>query len=323
MTLCNCDRKILTTAICRGLQWCTMRCFHPSQRCISARQMTYNIFDVETTALAHVACAPHESGILLTDFAAAYPSVNHSWIFHVLEKAELPECICQFFLMIYCNSTTHIEFAGRTEDNSSWPGVCGKAVLRAASCLQWRSIPSFICLQDAIIPRNPAAPDLFQSVPCAYADDFAVAASSFRCLMTALDPTFPFTRCKTTSGQNRAVGWRAPCSGSNPSNQVTQKSSQEQMTPSMPCQKTGRLADVWYLDDGNILYHPALVVPNLAAFDTASSQICATEIDKRQKSSTTSQIQTTLLVTGESAKHSDHRRHGSAQGCCLTTTLHR
>ena len=40
--------------------------------------MTVNIFEIETTALAHVACAPQESGILLTDFDAAHPSVNHS-----------------------------------------------------------------------------------------------------------------------------------------------------------------------------------------------------------------------------------------------------
>ena len=71
LTLCNCDCKILTTAICRGLHCYTTQCIHPSQRCISARQMTDNIFEIETTALAHVACAPQESGILLTDFAAA------------------------------------------------------------------------------------------------------------------------------------------------------------------------------------------------------------------------------------------------------------
>ena len=47
---------------------------------------TDNIFEIETTALAHVACTPQESDILLTDFAAAYPSVNHSWILSVLEK---------------------------------------------------------------------------------------------------------------------------------------------------------------------------------------------------------------------------------------------
>ena len=86
LTLCNCDCKLLTSAICRGLHWYTMRCIHPSQRCISSGQMTDNIFEIETTALAHVARAPQESGILVTDLAAAYPSVNHSWIFSVLEN---------------------------------------------------------------------------------------------------------------------------------------------------------------------------------------------------------------------------------------------
>ena len=75
-----------------------MRCIHPSQRCISSRQVTDNIFEIETTAVAHVACAPQESGILLTDFVAAYPSVNHSWILAVLEKTELPDFICRFLL---------------------------------------------------------------------------------------------------------------------------------------------------------------------------------------------------------------------------------
>ena len=87
LTLYDWDCKILITTICRGLQWYTMRCIHPSQRCISSRQMTDNICEIETTVLAHVSCAPRESGILLTDLTPSYPSVNHSWIFHVLEKA--------------------------------------------------------------------------------------------------------------------------------------------------------------------------------------------------------------------------------------------
>ena len=70
LTLFNCDCKLLTSVICRGLHWYTMRCIHPSQRCISSRQITDNNFEIETTALAHVACAPQESGVLLTDFAA-------------------------------------------------------------------------------------------------------------------------------------------------------------------------------------------------------------------------------------------------------------
>ena len=52
--------------------------------------MTDNVFEIETTVLAHVACTPRKSGVLLTDFAAAYPSVNHSWIFSVIEITGLP-----------------------------------------------------------------------------------------------------------------------------------------------------------------------------------------------------------------------------------------
>ena len=100
LTLCNCDCKLLTSVICRGLQWYTMRCIHPSQRCISSRQMTDNIFEIETTALAHVACTPQDSGVLLTDFAAACPIVNHSWIFSVLENTELHRFICRFLRSI-------------------------------------------------------------------------------------------------------------------------------------------------------------------------------------------------------------------------------
>ena len=74
--------------------------------------MTENIFEIETTALVHVACAPQESGVLLTYFAAAYPCVNHSWIFSVLEKTELPEFIFRFLRSIDSDSTTHVEFAG-------------------------------------------------------------------------------------------------------------------------------------------------------------------------------------------------------------------
>ena len=101
LTLCNCDYKLLTSAICRGLHWYTMRCIHTSQRYISSKQMTDNIFEIETIALAHVACAPQESGVLLTDFAAAYPSVNHSWIFSVVENIGLPAFLCHFLWSVF------------------------------------------------------------------------------------------------------------------------------------------------------------------------------------------------------------------------------
>ena len=76
--------------------------------------MTVNIFEIETTALAQVACAPQESGVLLTDVAAAYPSVKHSWILSVIEKTELPVFLGRFLRSKYHDSITHVELAGAT-----------------------------------------------------------------------------------------------------------------------------------------------------------------------------------------------------------------
>ena len=145
-----------------------MRCIHLSQRCISSRQVTDNNFEIETTALAHVACAPQESGILLTDFAAAYPSVNHSWILSVIERTELPGFICRFVRSICIDSTTHVEFAGATRGQFLMArGVRDKAVQRAGFSLRWpltlSSDGSKRLLSQGILTKCSRLYDMFRS----------------------------------------------------------------------------------------------------------------------------------------------------------------
>ena len=173
-----------------GMHRYSTRCIHPAQRCISSRRMTDNIFEVEATALAHVACATRESNILLTDSADAYTSVNHSWIFHVFEKAEVPGFIYRFLRMIHCNSTTEVEFGEKTRGQFFMARGVRQGCLASGFLFAMALDPIFRWLHDAIIPRNPADSDVLQPSPRAYADDFAVAASSFRSLMTALCPAF-------------------------------------------------------------------------------------------------------------------------------------
>ena len=192
LTLCNCDCKILTTALCRGLHWYTMRCIHPSQRCISARQMTDNIFEIETTALCPCCVFPTRVRYLLTDFAAAYPSVNHSWIFQVLEKTELPEFICRVLRRIFYDSTTRVEFAGMTRGQFLMARGVRQGCPASGFLFSMAFDPINCWLQDAIIPRNPASLDFLQPAQCACADDLAVAAPSFRDLMTLWH--LPFTQ---------------------------------------------------------------------------------------------------------------------------------
>ena len=190
LTLCNCDCKLLTSAICRGLHWYTMRYIHPSQRCISSRQMTDNIFEIETIALAHVACAPQESGVLLTDFAAAYPSVNHSWIFSVLENAGLPDFLCRFLRSICKDSITHVEFAGAERGQILMARGVRQGCPASGFLFAKAFDPIFRWLQETTIPRNPDNLEFLQPAQCADADDLAVAASSFRESIIALAPAF-------------------------------------------------------------------------------------------------------------------------------------
>ena len=150
--------------------------------------MTDNIFEIETTALAHVASAPQESGIQLTDFAAAFPSVNHSWILSVLEKTELLDFICHFFRSIYNDSSTHVEFAGAIRGQFLLARGVTQSCPASGFLFAMAFDPIFIWLEETIIPRNPDNLEFWLPAQCAYADDLAVALFSFRGLMTALAP---------------------------------------------------------------------------------------------------------------------------------------
>ena len=99
--------------------------------------MTDNIFEIETTALAHVACAPQDSGVLLTDFATAYLSVNHSRIFSVLEKTGFPGFLSLPAEYSKKSAPHKLNLWELNGDNSLWPEEYDKVVLRVVSFSQW------------------------------------------------------------------------------------------------------------------------------------------------------------------------------------------
>ena len=146
--------------------------------------------NIETTALAHVACAPQESGNLLTDFGAAYPSVNHSWIFSVLENAELPGFICRFLRSIYSDSITHVEFAGAARGKFLMARGERQGCPASGFLFATAFNPIFRFLQEVVIPKNPDNLEFLQPTQCAYADDLAVASFSSPESMTALAKAF-------------------------------------------------------------------------------------------------------------------------------------
>ena len=108
LTLCNCDCKILTTADF----WRVSLVHHEMYTSFSEMYLSQAndrwYFEIETTALAFVACAPRESGIFLTDFAAAF-GFSTRWKRQSCLSSSAASCE-----RIYYDSTTYVEFAGTT-----------------------------------------------------------------------------------------------------------------------------------------------------------------------------------------------------------------
>ena len=100
-------------------------------------------------------------------------------------NAEMPEIMCRFLWMIYTDSTPHVEFAGKTRGQFFMARGVRQSCPATGSFFATAFDPIFRWLLEAIIPQNPGAPDFLQPATCDYADDFAVAASSFRRLMDA------------------------------------------------------------------------------------------------------------------------------------------
>ena len=124
----------------------------------------------------------------LTDFAAAYPSVNHSWIFSVLENTGLPDFLCRFLRTFYRDSITHVEFAGAERGQFLMDRGVRQGCPASGFLFAMAFDPIFRWLQESIVPRNVDNLEFLQPAQCAYADDLAVASSSCRGSMTALAP---------------------------------------------------------------------------------------------------------------------------------------
>ena len=67
---------------------------------------------------------PRQSDILLTDFACANPCVTHCWMFRVVDltKQFFILSLQSFFQMIYDETITAFEFAGKVKGIFRWQG---------------------------------------------------------------------------------------------------------------------------------------------------------------------------------------------------------
>ena len=108
----------------------------------------------------------------------------------MLENTGPPGFLCRFLRSIYCDSTTHVEFAGAARGQFPMARGVRQGCPASGFLFAMAFDPIFRWHQDVVIPRNPDNLDFLQPAQCAYADDRAVASLSFWGLMTALAPAF-------------------------------------------------------------------------------------------------------------------------------------
>ena len=137
--------------------------------------MIDDIFEIEIVALAHVACASKESGVLLRDVAVACMS----WCQSLLDlpctgKKQWPEFICRFLRRIQYDSSPRVEFCR----NDPRAAQCERRMFLV--CDGFRL--SMASRRDH--SKEPAGLDFLQPEQHTHVDDFAVVASSFRGSMT-------------------------------------------------------------------------------------------------------------------------------------------
>ena len=149
-----------------GLRRCSVECIHPSQRSVSQRVMTDNIFEIETVAIAMRTCYSDDPGILLTDFSCAHSSVDHEWIFMLLERAGVTETLQFFPRWTYAGFHCECRACRR-----SWRAVCndeGCTTRLPGECrlvYHGPSIPVFRWLLSSAIPPKRAGHGFYSDAP--------------------------------------------------------------------------------------------------------------------------------------------------------------
>lgn len=68
---------------------------------------TPHVFEIVSAAVAMRACHSEDPSVLPTDFSDAHSSVDHWWIFIVLQRAAIPEPLQAFLREIYTSATAH------------------------------------------------------------------------------------------------------------------------------------------------------------------------------------------------------------------------
>jgi exonuclease III len=183
IAMSNSVAKVLAMAVNRSLAPIAQRTILDRQRgFVRGRSITDNILETESLAIRFVKFYSANSGIVLFDFAAAFPSLAHAWIFIVLLTMQFPTFLIDVIKLLYEDCMVELLYGAAS--HRPFRALAGiKQGCPLSGTLFALALDPFIRLLCLTIPKQ-------LGMITAFADDIAIVAMHLFKALTALAPVF-------------------------------------------------------------------------------------------------------------------------------------
>jgi hypothetical protein len=183
IAMSNAVAKLMAMAINRALAPAASQTILDRQRgFVRGRSITDNILETESMAIRFVKYYAAKSGIVLFDFAAAFPSLAHCFIFLVLLTMKFPQFLIDIIRKLY--EECLIELLYGAEAHEPFRALAGiKQGCPLSGTLFALALDPFIRMLCLTIPMP-------LNMVSAFADDIAIVAKELLLALRALAPVF-------------------------------------------------------------------------------------------------------------------------------------
>lgn len=180
LTIVNTDNRLLASAARYRYESAISSAIGSSQRgFIPGRSMLKNVLEVDTRLRTACACSG-AAGAVFFDFEAAFPTLSHSYLHHLLERLRLPACVRQFVRSLYHGHGCRVAQSGTLSE--PFPIRAG---IRQGCPLS----PLLFALAV-----EPLLRELARAAPTAliraYADDIAAVSEDISGMLGSMAPVF-------------------------------------------------------------------------------------------------------------------------------------
>jgi hypothetical protein len=209
IAMSNAVAKLMAMSINRALAPMAQQTILDRQRgFVRGRAITDNILETESLAIRFTKFYAENSGIVLFDFAAAFPSIAHAWIFMVLKTMQLPEHVIATIRRLYAECSIELLYGAESHDHfHAMAGI--KQGCPLSGTLFALALDPFIRKLCLTIPKH-------LGMVTAFADDIAIVALNLFMTLRALAPVFALFQAasclKVNPGKTVVIPlWRNGC----------------------------------------------------------------------------------------------------------------